>query len=329
MTKLKIFILIAVVSLGSLTARAQQDPQFTQFYANSLYLSPSFAGAIKDTRLSASFRNQWAGISNPFNTFNVSLDHYFYNLKSGLGFIALRDQAGAANLATTSVGLLYSYNIPVTYEWYLRPGAGFYFTQRSIDKSKLIFGDEIFPGGPTTSTTNMEGSASNRDFDFSASTLLVGPNVWLGVALDHLLRPDRTLLGQEDRLPMKFSVHGGYRFVINGYYLRSVRESVTAAFNYKQQGLDKQFDVGLYWYKQPLMVGVWYRGIPIVKSDFGTDALAFLIGIKVPNFNIGYSYDLTLSNLGVDSGGTHEISLTYEFSTQGRKRWKAVPCPEF
>lgn len=329
MIKLKKLFLTAAAGIMGFAVANAQDPQFTQFYANSLYLSPSFAGAVKDSRFTASYRNQWTGLPKSFNTYNVALDHYFYNLKSGLGLIAMRDQAGSLNLATTSVGLLYSYNIPITYEWYIRPGAGFYYSQRSIDYSDLILGDQIIPGGPGNSINNLSGKASNRELDFSASALLVGTNVWLGFSFDHLLRPDRSLLGQEDRLPVKFSLHGGYRFVINGYYLRGVNESVTVAYNYKQQAKHKQFDVGLYWYKRPLMVGIWYRGIPIVKSDFGTDALAFLVGIKVPNFNIGYSYDLTLSNLGVDSGGAHEISITYEFSTVGRKKWKAVPCPEF
>ena len=306
-----------------------QDPQFTQFYANSLYLSPSFAGAIKDSRVTASYRNQWTGLSNPFNTFNVAVDHFFHNINSGIGLLAFRDQAGSLALSTTSLGLLYSYNIPLSYKWYVRPGAGFYYTQRSIDYSDIILGDQIIPGGSGGSVNDLTGQHSNREMDFSASALLVGNNVWAGFAFDHLLRPDRSLLGLQDRVPVKFSLHGGYRFVIKGYYLRPVQESVTAAFNYKQQGKHKQFDMGLYWYKQPIMVGIWYRGIPIVKNDYGTDALAFLVGIKLPNFNIGYSYDLTLSNFGVDSGGAHEISVTYEFSTVGRRRWKAVPCPEF
>ncbi len=324
---LRKYLLVLFVGFGVLFAKAQ-DPQFTQFYANSLYLSPSFAGAIKDSRITASYRNQWTGLSKSFNTYNVAVDHYFYNLKSGVGLIAFRDVAGSLNLANTYLGLLYSYNIPINFEWYVRPGAGFYYNQRSIDYSNLILGDQLSSGGQNSSISNLKGNASNREFDFSASSLLVGPNVWLGLAFDHLLRPDRSLLGSENRVPIKISLHGGYRFVLQGYYLRPVDESVTAAFNYRQQGIYHQFDLGLYWYKRPLMVGVWYRGIPVAKNS-GTDALAFLIGIKVPNFNIAYSYDLTVSNFGVDSGGAHEISLTYEFSTQGRKKWKAVPCPEF
>ena len=324
---LRKYLLVLVVGLVVSVAKAQ-DPQFTQFYANSLYLSPSFAGAVKDSRLTASYRNQWMGLSKSFNTYNVAIDHYFYNLKSGLGFIAFRDVAGSLNLSNTLVGALYSYNIPLNFEWYVRPGVGFYYNQRSIDYSNLVLGDQITSGGQNSSISNLKGSSSNREFDFSASSLLVGPNVWVGFALDHLLRPERSLLGLQDRVPVKFSIHGGYRFVLKGYYLRPVDESVTAAFNFKQQGIYNQLDLGLYWYKRPLMLGVWYRGIPVVKNS-GTDALALLIGIKVPNFNIAYSYDLTLSNFGVDSGGAHEISLTYEFSTQGRKKWKAVPCPEF
>jgi type IX secretion system PorP/SprF family membrane protein len=324
---LRKYLLVLFVGFSILFAKAQ-DPQFTQFYANSLYLSPSFAGAVKDSRITASYRNQWTGLSKSFNTFNVAVDHYFYNLKSGVGLIAFRDVAGSLSLSNTYLGALYSYNVPINFEWYVRPGVGFYYNQRSIDYSNLILGDQLSSGGQNSSISNLKGNASNREFDFSASSLLVGPNVWFGFALDHLLRPDRSLLGLENRVPVKLSVHGGYRFVIQGYYLRPVDESVTAAFNYRQQGIYHQFDLGLYWYKRPLMIGVWYRGIPVVKNS-GTDALAFLIGIKVPNFNIAYSYDLTVSNFGVDSGGAHEISLTYEFSTQGRKKWKAVPCPEF
>ena len=135
-------LLVLVLGLWGGLAKAQ-DPQFTQFYANSLYLSPSFAGAVKDSRLTASYRNQWTGLSNSFNTFNVAVDHYFYNLKSGFGLIAFRDVAGSLNLSNTLVGVLYSYNIPLNFEWYVRPGVGFYYDQRSIDYSNIVLGDQL------------------------------------------------------------------------------------------------------------------------------------------------------------------------------------------
>ncbi|MFT5922039.1 MAG: hypothetical protein ACI8TS_001371, partial [Flavobacteriales bacterium] len=36
-----------------------QDPEFTQFYANPLYLNPAFAGTARCPRLVMNYRNQW------------------------------------------------------------------------------------------------------------------------------------------------------------------------------------------------------------------------------------------------------------------------------
>ncbi|HEX9650372.1 MAG TPA: type IX secretion system membrane protein PorP/SprF [Cyclobacteriaceae bacterium] len=42
------------------------------------------------------------------------------------------------------------------------------------------------------------------------------------------------------------------------------------------------------------------------------------------NQEFGYSYDITISELSVDSGGSHEISLVYQFEIiNNRKRTKA------
>jgi hypothetical protein len=36
-----------------------QDVQFTQFYANPLYISPSFTVGMVGYRVTANYRNQW------------------------------------------------------------------------------------------------------------------------------------------------------------------------------------------------------------------------------------------------------------------------------
>ena len=63
------------------------------------------------------------------------------------------------------------------------------------------------------------------------------------------------------------------------------------------------------------------------------DAIIGLVGIKTDHLHIGYSYDFTISNLITSSGGAHEISIVYEFTsfTIGgtRRRIRAIPCPEF
>jgi len=58
----KLTLVIFVVGLFSWANG--QDPQFTQFYANPLYLAPSFAGATQQDRITAVYRNQWPELNN-------------------------------------------------------------------------------------------------------------------------------------------------------------------------------------------------------------------------------------------------------------------------
>jgi hypothetical protein len=63
------------------------------------------------------------------------------------------------------------------------------------------------------------------------------------------------------------------------------------------------------------------------------DAIIGLVGIKTKQLHIGYSYDFTISNLISSSGGAHEISIVYEFTSFSigttRRKIHAIPCPEF
>jgi hypothetical protein len=58
-----------------------------------------------------------------------------------------------------------------------------------------------------------------------------------------------------------------------------------------------------------------------------------LVGFDITEYNlrIGYSYDLTISKLGVaNSLGGHEVSLVYEIAKKKKKtRRVLVSCPKF
>ena len=58
---------LAICLLGTLSAWAQ-DPQFTQFYANPLYLNPAFAGTVRCPRAVLNYRNQWPALTGTFVT---------------------------------------------------------------------------------------------------------------------------------------------------------------------------------------------------------------------------------------------------------------------
>ena len=56
---------LVVATVGLFVGRAlAQDPQFTQFFANPIYIAPSYAGASTGQRVIVSYRDQWSVIPN-------------------------------------------------------------------------------------------------------------------------------------------------------------------------------------------------------------------------------------------------------------------------
>jgi type IX secretion system PorP/SprF family membrane protein len=309
-----------------------QDPQLTQFYSSPMYLAPSFAGATQQHRIASTYRNQWPGIPNSkLVTYLFSYDHYFANFNSGVGLLFMRDVAGSGNLSTTNIGVQYSYDFKITDFWHMRPGVHFNYTQTGLDFYKLLWGDQLNPSGTPVGTIQIPLERSYPDIDFGTSALTYTDRMWFGISVAHLLRPNISLNKDEDeRLPVKVSVFGGYQIINKGRLLKPVDETLSTAFLYKRQGIDNMLDIGLYWYKNPLVFGFWYRGLPIFGSGDIGDAIAFLVGYKIEQFSIGYSYDFTISQLLLNSHGSHEISLIYEFTTTRKKTKRhMVPCPEF
>jgi type IX secretion system PorP/SprF family membrane protein len=308
-----------------------QDPTFSQFYANSLYLSPSFAGATEEYRFSMNYRNQWPAVPGVFHTYSIAFDKAMPSFNSGIGVLATYDVAGSGNLSTTNIGLLYSYDFNINREWHIRPGVNFKFYYLGLDIAKLVFNSQITGSGTTPSITPPPFD-NVADVDFATSALVYNDRIWAGITLDHLLVPKTSFYGDDAYVPVKLNLYGGMQIIKQTRLRQKLQEVMSVAFNFQKQAKYYQSDIGLYYYKDPLIFGLWYRGIPLMTSQAG-DAIIGLIGIKTSTVHIGYSYDFTISNLISSTGGAHELSLIYEFNNlsvgQRNKRIRAIPCPEF
>ncbi len=329
---LPVVALVVLLCAGSFSIRAQA-PQFSQFYAAPLYLAPSFAGSTDGSRLVMNYRNQWPEIPGAFITYAFSFDHYFHNYRSGFGVLMFRDQAGTGRLATTHGGLLYSYNFKLDQKWILRPGIQFMYAQRTVDFHRNTFGDQLRLDGNLPTTLLPEPIDRVGYFDASSSVMAYSGNIWVGLSIDHLMRPNQSMTQEASRIPMKTSVFGGYRFNFGGQYSQQVRESISFALMYRNQGKFNQLDAGAYWSRHPVSIGLLYRGIPIFNNQvhgiFNNDALVMMAGLRTRNMRIGYSYDFTISRLITSTGGAHEISVIYQFN-QGAptKARTSMPCPD-
>ncbi len=318
-----LFLLIFTDSSG-------QDPTFSQFYANSLYLAPSFAGATEEYRFSINYRNQWPAIPGVFHTYSISFDKALVNFNSGIGVLATYDVAGSGDLSTTNIGLLYSYDFNISENWHIRPGINFKFYYLGLNFYKLVFPSQM-TGSGTVPPVYPPPFDNVADVDFATSALVYNDRIWGGFTLDHLLVPKQSFYGNDANLPVKLNLFGGFQILRKTRLKMRYEEVLSVALNFQKQAKFYQSDAGLYYYRDPLMFGLWYRGIPFATSQPG-DAIVGLIGIKTEQLHIGYSYDFTISNLISSTAGAHEISLVYEFNTFAlgdKRRMRAIPCPEF
>ena len=188
-----------------------------------------------------------------------------------------------------------------------------------------------------------------------------------GVAFHHLSQPDMSWIddGQEAPLPMKFDVHGYLQFRINRQGFHNRYFLLCPGFIFENQAEANQWFKGSesgsktltfgmnatipskVSFMSSLYVGCWARkqfikefNLDEVKSTFKAksfDALILTLGYikyskdKKQLYQFLYSYDMTISNAGLSTGGTHEVTLSFEIhdlAIKGKSaRRSAVPHP--
>jgi type IX secretion system PorP/SprF family membrane protein len=184
----------------------------------------------------------------------------------------------------------------------------------------------------------IEGESQVRTVDAHAGLVYYGKKVWLGTSVAHLLQPELSyLIDGSSRLPRRIGVHGGYRFnlapgYINDYFNnRDQERSFSVGFNYKQQGQFSQLDLGTEFFFDPLALGLWYRGLPTKYGLPNHESLVAMLGVSLDSgIDVGYSFDFPLSSLNLGrSGGAHEVSIKFVFSSNKPGRRQYSPLPSF
>jgi len=317
--KLLVLLVFAGIIHSQNTLQAQ-DPQFSQYYAAPLYLNPGLAGINQKGRMGINYRTQWPNLDANFETFSGYIDYHFEDYYSSAGLLFTRDSEGIAGLQSTSIALQYAYQVQLNYQWTFRPGVQVGYFIRDLNFDKLTFGDQFDDTGlvrPITAETFDTGLRASF-FDLSFGGILYNPSLWIGGTVHHITEPNQSIAGGDAPLPRRISVHGGYRIPLNPTTTRTDlgERSITPSFNYRTQGPFDQLDLGAYLTLEPILFGVWYRGIPIKNLDsvVNNEAIIFMIGLQKNRATFGYSFDYTISDLGIGTGGAHEISISYSFN---------------
>lgn len=316
-----------------MTRLSAQDPIFSQFYNAPIQTNPAFVGNTNAPFIATNYRLQWPGISSVYNTFMLSYDQYLPKLRSGFGLSILADDAGDGTLKSTKVAGLYSYKLKMGWGTYLKFGMEAAVVQSRLDQSKLIFYDQldprygaVTPGGTTLPTSeSLQDIGTNYYADVSAGGMIYNESWNFGIALKHLNNPDSRFLNNVENndvgLPTRFTIHGGYKYDLVREHHGVPAISINPNLIWIKQGAVRQFMTGAMLDAGPYFMGLWYRD---TKSN--GDAIIGNIGVRTGIYKISYSYDATISGLGLGSGGSHELGLIFNFDRTSPKESRYNDC---
>ncbi len=318
--------LIALMAVGH--RGFAQDPHFSQYYANPLYLNPAFAGVSKCPRATLNYRNQYP-VLDVYQTYSASYDQYVDGINGGLGLLLLRDEAGDGTLTATEISGIYSYHLQVSRNFTVLAGFQATLRQRAINWDNLNFPDEIDPyyGFVRQTGEIPPGTQTNTHFDVSAGLLGFTERFYIGATFNHLTQPDESFF-KDSRLPMKITAQAGFTIPLGRKRLYTdLQNYLIPNIVYQLQGPYDQLTISTAFNRGPISGGLGLR-----TSTANPDAIVVLLGYAPDNFDwkIGYSYDITISSIANNLGGAHELSLSYQFPCRiKRKQNKAIKCPKF
>jgi len=334
-----------------------QDVQFSQFYANPLYLNPALAGSHSGTyRIMSSYRNQWAGVvDRPFTTFSAGGDLKFTlrnergsysggNDRVAAGVQFFSDRIGIYDYNTNRISFFGAYHklLNGANKTYLSAGLQFGFAQRGINYEDLTFQDQ-FNGvdgfGGATAEPRPANALGYGDMSIGinfATAPKKDKGFHLGIGYQHFNKPNISFFNTDNRfteeyeaftLEPKLTIHTGVSVV------RSELLSVQPRAIYVGQGSAASLIIGTnlkYNFIQSddasFHIGGWLRASDNISTFQPTD-LIVSVGFQQRGMLLGFSYDHHFRDLGASllGQGIFEFTVSYIGEHENEDRL----CPEF
>ncbi|MDI1354201.1 MAG: PorP/SprF family type IX secretion system membrane protein [bacterium] len=316
-----------------------QDVHFSQYYFSPLSMNPAYTGNFKgDYRLFANYRSQWRALDKGYDTYSAGGDMNFFpkNFNLAAGLIILSDRS-AQYLNVTKI--LPSFAVH-------RKIAGFKLhagIQPGVVIKTFDFYKHSYPNQLNWDVgafdKNLPNNESNISQNFTYFDLNAGAAVSrkfgkiepeLGFALFHINHPKESFFaGGTNKLPLRQA----YNMAINIDVTRLVIVRLHSLYGYTTKTSDWVSGLNLEYvlsrdafYTNSVFAGVMWRD----GFNRNFDAAIITAGFNYKSYTIGFSYDITRSQLktSVDSKGAYEIAIIYRAKNTRLSR-KIVPCERF
>lgn len=299
------FLLSAfVICLFGFDSIAQQDPQFTQFMSDRLSINPGVAGSKDAICATLLGRKQWNNFSGAPTTALLNIDGPISSIKSGIGLSVFIDNLGQMNY--TQARLSYAYHLKVTGATKLGMGLSLGLISSTIDPAWRAYdyadGDLVGTIGSGLGDPSIpQTGESSSLFDLALGFYLHNPKYYIGLSSTHLSEGD--LENVKISMARHYYLMGGYDFELSSVF--NLQPNVLA----KTDGSSTQVDVNAnVVYDDALWAGITYRLEDAIAPQVGYQ---YVSPDGKSTLRIGYSYDITTSNIKNYNDGSHEIMLNY------------------
>ena len=298
----------AFVMLASLM-NAQQDPQFTQWYMDPVVSNIAAAGKSNLTNISAIYRQQWTSMDGRPETTLLNFDTKFGEGPVGLGGQVYQETIGNEKNTMIKIGPSFTFN-PNSSGTEISGGIGFTILNKKIgDNYGWIPPDGVSSIPDDRAIPNQSASGLTFDLDFGFF-MRNSDKYYAGISSTNLIQSTFKDFGISRS--RHYYIMGGYNFIINGDAL-VLRTNFLTKTDIAATSVD--FNINAL-FNNMIWAGVSYR-----PGDAIAPVLGYQLRMKKQEqitaseqfLRIGYSYDVTTSELQTYSAGSHEIFLSYGF----------------
>ena len=296
LTMKKLCLSVSLIVFIAVSTVAQQDPQFSQNMHNRLFPNPGVAGSNNAICATLFHRQQWTGFEGKPVTTLLSVHSPAMIIPGGVGLSIAQDGLGQIDYLLAKVAYAYRLSLG-TGDLGIGIAAG--LVNFSIDSKWVAIDD---PGAdPAIPAAGNSKSGFDLDFGLYYKT----DKLYLGLSALHI--PSSTLKATDINYTVArhYYIMAGYDYDLVGTDL-----AIKPSLFVKTDAASTQIDVnGMVEYKRMLSAGVSYRLNDAVVAMFGFKKE----GVGPGDLKLGFSYDVTTSQLNNYSNGSFEVMAGYCF----------------
>lgn len=315
-------IITGCLLMGMLKGAWAQSYHFSQFFSTPLLTNPAQTGNLEGPyRIASNFRSQGLSGGSAFFTGYLSAEVSPFQKKlaaghrAGAGIYIMNDQSLNGALQTTSAALSTAYHVGLDEDGAHSIGIGLQasYHRRRLDYNRLSFENQFGPGGydPAAPIGEPLNATSRSFFDANAGVLYSGAvndhSFFGGVALYNILKHKENLGGEEFTMPVRYTVQAGAQLYAgtNGKVYVSLTHMGQGGARETTAGGAYGLLLGNSTGTNELNFGMWYR----LK-----DAIIPYVGFQKEQFQVGLTYDYTVSQVKTASQvrNGYELTLIYK-----------------